>query len=314
MRGGRWRLRATHAPADLAPDHLVDARIVRELGELPHQLLYLLRGERGLERLHAPPFRDRGERNLALGSAARWSRADAVLPPMGLIVTEMLPSALPYPAARDAGHRPGVVTKLTARGSRAYRRGWVRTSDLSRVRRSTSGCIQEVCRRKPPHDAQPSPSGHHEFQGIPWDLGQRPTSLAQKAAFRATREPPPYSGRSPCGHGPPNHDRRVSQAWEATLCAKGSGERRNHAKGAAGRAAAWHAQTRRSGSLERHCCRASAALVRAALRGDACFDGGAIATLRGLYFDGARSRRRVGVVAGLLLLGVGGIRGRCWWR
>jgi hypothetical protein len=28
--------------------------------------------------------------------------------------------------------------------------------------------------------ARPSPSGHHEFQGFPGDLGQRPISLAQK--------------------------------------------------------------------------------------------------------------------------------------
>jgi hypothetical protein len=36
----------------------------------------------------------------------------------------------------------------------------------------------EVCRET----ARPSPSAHHEFQGIPWDLGQRRTALTQKRA------------------------------------------------------------------------------------------------------------------------------------
>ena len=65
--------------------------------------------------------------------------------------------------------------------------------------------------------ARPSPSGHHEFQGIPWDLGQRPTSLAQKAAFRATREPPPWSCRSPVRSSPRSTSAERRKHGEATL-------------------------------------------------------------------------------------------------
>jgi hypothetical protein len=67
-------------------------------------------------------------------------------------------------------------------------RGWVRTSDLSRVRRSTSRCKScEFAGGNGNRTARPSPSGHHEFQGIRCDLGQRSTSLAQTGGVPGDR-------------------------------------------------------------------------------------------------------------------------------
>ena len=96
-------------------------------------------------------------------------------------------------------------------------RSWarlVRTSDLSRVRRSTSGCKSSRFAGGNGHrTARSSPSGHHEFQGIPWDLGQRPTSLAQKAAFRADPCNTAVERSLAVRSTAPNHDHGVSQAW-----------------------------------------------------------------------------------------------------
>jgi hypothetical protein len=73
-------------------------------------------------------------------------------------------------------------------------RGWVRTSDLSRVRRSTSGRkSSRFAGGNRQRTFRPSPSGHHEFQEIPGDLGQRPTSLARKGGPPG---PPNYRGRA----------------------------------------------------------------------------------------------------------------------
>jgi hypothetical protein len=104
------------------------------------------------------------------------------------VETSVLPQrggTLPrLPGAKKTGPRMGPRRRFTSRdparrAEPSSGRGWGRTSDLWRVRRSTLGPNSPGFAGEKGHrTARSLPSSDHEFQRIPWDSGQRPTPLA----------------------------------------------------------------------------------------------------------------------------------------